>query len=120
MSGVTALTRSPIGEIMAYDGTKQMMREIMREVFEVGRAKGVKLPDGADEGRFKFLDEQNPASKGSLCHDLEAGRRLEIDALCGTISRIGRKMGVPTPLNDYLFHTLKLADLQISGEIAPL
>ncbi len=118
VSGVTALTRSPIGEIMAYDGTKQMMREVMREVFEVGRAKGVNLPDGADEGRFKFLDEQNPASKGSLCHDLEAGRRLEIDALCGTVSRLGREAGVPTPCNDYLFHTLKLADLQISGEIA--
>lgn len=117
VSGMTALTRSPIGEIMSYEGTKQMMRKVMREVFDVGRAKGVNLPDGADENRFQFLDEQNPASKGSLCHDLEAGRRLEIESLCGTVSRLGRDMGVPTPINSFIFHTLKLADLQISGEI---
>ncbi len=117
VGGVTALTRSTIGEIMAYEGTRNMMRETMREVFLVGRAKGVNLPDGADEGRYRFIDEQNPASKGSLCHDLEAGRRLEIDALCGTVSRIGAEVGVETPCNDFISRTLKLADLQIAGEV---
>ncbi|MBI3129312.1 MAG: 2-dehydropantoate 2-reductase [Candidatus Tectomicrobia bacterium] len=117
VSGMTALTRSPLGEIMAYEGTRWMMRGVMREVCEVGRARGVRLPQGADEDRFRFLGEQNPASKGSLCHDLEAGRRLEIDALCGALSRLGREAGVATPLNDFIYHTLKLADLQIAGEV---
>ena len=119
VGGMTALTRSSIGEIMAYEGTRNMMRETMREVFLVGRAKGVNLPEGADEGRYRFIDEQNPASKGSLCHDLEAGRRLEIDALCGTVSRIGAEVGVETPCNDFISRTLKLADLQIAGEVKP-
>ena len=118
MSGMTALTRSPLGEILAWEGTRGMMREAMREVYEVARARGVRLPEGADAGRFQFLDEQNPASKGSLAHDLEAGRRLEIDALCGALSRLGREAGVPTPCNDFLYNTLKLADLQIAGEIS--
>ena len=116
---MTALTRSTLGEIMAYEGTKNMMRETMREVYLVGRAKGVNLPEGADEARYRFIDEQNPASKGSLCHDLEAGRRLEIDALCATVSRIGAEVGVETPCNDFISHTLKLADLQIAGEVKP-
>ena len=119
VGGVTALTRSTLGEIMAYEGTRNMMRETMREVYLVGRAKGVNLPDSADEDRYRFLDEQNPASKGSLCHDLEAGRRLEIDALCGTVSRIGAEVGVETPCNDFISRTLKLADLQIAGEVKP-
>ena len=119
VGGMTALTRSTLGEIMAYEGTKNMMRETMREVYLVGRAKGVSLPEGADEDRYRFIDEQNPASKGSLCHDLEAGRRLEIDALCGTVSRIGAEVGVETPCNDFISHTLKLADLQIAGEVKP-
>ena len=119
VGGMTALTRSSIGEIMAYEGTRNMMRETMREVYQAGRAKGVNLPDGADEDRYRFIDEQNPASKGSLCHDLEAGRRLEIDALCGTVSRIGAEVGVETPCNDFISRTLKLADLQIAGEVKP-
>lgn len=119
VGGVTALTRSSIGEIMACEETRSMTREAMREVFLVGRARGVNLPDGADEERFRFLDEQNPASKGSLCHDLEAGRRLEIDALCGAVSRMGAEAGVKTPCNDFIFRALKLADLQIAGEVRP-
>ena len=119
VGGMTALTRSTIGEVMAYEGTRKMMRETMREVYLVGRTRGVNLPEGADEGRYRFIDEQNPASKGSLCHDLEAGRRLEVDALCGTVSRIGAEVGVKTPCNDFIYRTLKLADLQIAGEVEP-
>ncbi len=119
VNGMTALTRSPLGEIMAYEGTREMMRGIMREVYETGRARGVKIPDGTDERLYAFLGEQNPASKGSMCHDIEAGRRLEIETLNGAASRLGKEAGVDTPLNDYLYRTLKLADLQISGEIPP-
>ena len=119
VGGMTALTRSTLSEIMAYEGTRNMMRETMREVFLVGRAKGVNLPEGVDEDRYRFIDKQNPASKSSLCHDLEEGRRLEIDVLCGTVSRIGQVLGVKTPCNDFIFRTLKLADLQIAGDVKP-
>lgn len=119
VSGMTALTRSPLWEIIAYQETREMMREIMCEVYEVGRARGVNL-EGAVESRFRFLDEQNPTSKGSLCHDLEMDHRLEIDALCGTVSRMGKEVGVSTPLNDFIYRTLKLADMQIAGDIKPI
>ncbi len=119
VNGMTALTRSPIGEIMAYEGTRAMMRGIMREVYETGRARGVKIPDGADEKLYAFLDEQNPASKGSMCHDIEAGRRLEIETLNGAASRLGKEAGIDTPLNDYIYRTLKLADMLAAGEIGP-
>jgi ketopantoate reductase len=68
-------------------------------------------PD-ADAANYRFMAQQDPAGKGSMCHDLEAGRRLEIDPLCGYVSRMGRVHGVATPLNDYLYDTLKLEDLQ--------
>jgi 2-dehydropantoate 2-reductase len=118
VNGMTALTRSPIGAIMAYKGTREMMRGIMREVYETGRARGVNIPDGTDEKLFAFLGENNPASKGSMCHDIEAGRRLEIETLNGTASRLGKEAGVNTPLNDYIYSTLKLADMQAAGEIS--
>lgn len=117
VGAMTAVTTSPVGELMAWQGTKRMTREVMREVYEVGRARGVNLPEGADAERFEFIEEQNPASKASLCRDREAGRRMEIDTFCGAVSRIGGALGVPTPLNDFLYDILKLADLQNAGEI---
>lgn len=112
ISGMTALTRRPLGEILGYEGTARMAREVMREVHRLGSAMGVPLAPDADAAAYRFMARQDPAGKGSMCHDVEAGRRLEIDSLCGYVSRMGRTHRVPTPLNDYLFHTLKLADLE--------
>ena len=44
--------------------------------------------------------------KGSMQADLEAGRPLELEAIVGSISRIGRKMGMATPLIDVLYALL--------------
>ena len=112
VSGMTALTRRPLGEILGYDGTARMAREVMREVYQLALAMGIPLEPESDAANYRFMAQQDPAGKGSMCHDLEAGRRLEIDSLCGYVSRMARVHGVATPLNDYLYDTLKLEDLQ--------
>ena len=107
VGGITALTRSPIGEIMEYEGTKNMIRSMMKEVYDVSNAKEINLPLGTDQDRFNFIQEQDPSSKGSLCHDLEAGKKTEIDSLCGIVSKLGKEYGISTPINDLVFHTIK-------------
>lgn len=42
------------------------------------------------------------ASKSSLCTDLRSGRPTEIDRIYGTVSRLGKEHGVPTPTLDTL------------------
>jgi 2-dehydropantoate 2-reductase len=39
--------------------------------------------------------------------DFEAGRRCEIDAINGSIPRLGQPLGVPTPVNDALVRVIK-------------
>ncbi len=118
VSGMTALTRRPLGEVLGYDGTSRMAREVMREVYRLGLAMGMPLEPGSDAANYGFMAQQDPSGKGSMCHDVEAGRRLEIDALNGYVSRMGRVHGVATPLNDYIFDTLKLEDLQAARRLA--
>jgi 2-dehydropantoate 2-reductase len=38
---------------------------------------------------------------------LERGNRLELDWLAGTVVRLGRKYGVPTPANATVYALLK-------------
>lgn len=45
-----------------------------------------------------------------------SGSRLEIDSLSGFVSRQGKKHGLSTPLNDFVYATLKLADLKVASE----
>ena len=39
--------------------------------------------------------------------DLEAGRRLELDWLNGEVVRLGKELGVETPVNAEVYEALK-------------
>ena len=42
-----------------------------------------------------------------MFHDLARGALTEIDALCGVVVREGEKLGVPTPVNEYLWQRVR-------------
>ena len=107
LSGLTALTRLPIGAVLACPETRMLLRQVMEETEAVGRAEGVAVPEGFVERTVKFFDGANPAIHGSLYYDLAAGRRLEIETLNGTVVRLGREHGVPTPANFAVYAALK-------------
>jgi 2-dehydropantoate 2-reductase len=48
------------------------------------------------------------AHKTSMLQDLEAGRPLELDALVGSVTEMGRLVGVPTPTIDAILALAKL------------
>jgi 2-dehydropantoate 2-reductase len=107
LSGVTSLIRLPIGQILRYPETTQLYRGVMAEVAAVGRARGVELSDERVESWFQVSTQISPAVYGSMYHDLAAGRRLEVEALNGTVVRFGQDYGIPTPLNFAIFAALK-------------
>lgn len=102
LSGVTALTRLPIGRIRADAGARGLYESALAEVVAVARAKGVTLPpDILDLHTAKM--EGLPADMGSsMLYDLTHGKRLELPWLSGTVSRLGRDLGVPTPTHDVI------------------
>ena len=107
-SGATAVTRTTMGPILADADTRAMFLNIMRETLKVGQAKGVKIPDSYLDQRMEFADKSVPANmKASMANDLDRGNRLELDWLAGTVSRLGKELNVPTPVNDTVYAALK-------------
>ena len=107
-SGCTAVTRTTMGPILADPDTRRMFINIMRETLKVGQAKGVALDDGYIAQRMEFADKSVPANmKASMANDLDRGNRLELDWLAGTVSRLGKELNVPTPVNDTIYAALK-------------
>jgi 2-dehydropantoate 2-reductase len=45
-----------------------------------------------------------------MLQDLEKGRRTEIDAINGSIVREGKRLGVPTPVNEVMVALVKLQE----------
>lgn len=107
LSGLTALTRLPLGAVLACPETRALFQQAMEETEAVGRAVTVAVPDGHAGRMMKFFEGSDPAIRGSLYYDLAAGRRLEIETLNGTVVRLGRERGVPTPANFAVYAALK-------------
>jgi 2-dehydropantoate 2-reductase len=107
LSGLTALTRLPLGAVFACPETRTLLRQTMDETAAVGRAEGVTLPDGFVADALRFFERAAPAVRGSLYYDLAAGRRLEVETLNGTVVRLGQEHGVPTPANFAVYAALK-------------
>ena len=107
-SGVTSLTRQSMGPILADPDMRNLFRNVMRETLAVGKASGVALDDSYVDERMAFSDKNVPASmKASMANDLDRGNRLELDWLAGRVSRLGRELNVPTPINDVIYAALK-------------
>ena len=55
--------------------------------------------------------------KASMLQDLEHGKATEVDAINGVVSAFGRKVGVPTPMNDKvvdIVHRIEKGELSAS------
>lgn len=102
LSGMTAVTRSPLGVIMSDPDLRAMLRAAVNEAVAVAHAKGVPVPHGMAEDVTAAYDALPPQTKASMLVDLENGRRLELPWLSGAVSRIGRELGVPTPIHTFI------------------
>jgi 2-dehydropantoate 2-reductase len=107
LSGATTVTRKPVGLLRADPDTRMLLYNAIAEAAAVGRARGVALPEDAVERQMAVLDGWPPEMVASMLHDLNGGRRMELDHLSGAISRIGRQCGVATPVHDTLYAVLK-------------
>ena len=76
--------------------------EAMREAEEVARASGVNLGDSDSESYLREVVESTAENRVSMLQDLMAGRKTEIDVLCGAVITKGEEFGVPTPRNEIL------------------
>jgi 2-dehydropantoate 2-reductase len=108
LSGMTSLTRMPIGPIREDPVTRELLRDVMNEVVAVARVKGIDLPPDTVDQQMRFTDDLPRDMVSSMLGDLRRGNRLEVPWLSGAVVRLGREAGVPTPLNRAIYAALKL------------
>ena len=99
LSGMTALTRKPIGEIFAQESTTQMYLQVLSEVAEVGRASGIPLPQSIAADLLATTQAREPFIIGSMGHDLIANNPIEISLLNARVVELGTNHNIKTPAN---------------------
>ena len=107
LSGMTAVTRSPLGIIRDDAELWTMLSQAVREAMAVAHAKGIDVPESTVDDVARAYAALPPQTKSSMLEDLERGRRLELPWLSGAVVRIGREVGVPTPTHAFINAVLR-------------
>ncbi len=95
------LVRVTMGQLFDASGGEELQKNIVKELIEVAKALGVDL--SFEEGWRYYTIENLPAIREhypSATQDIMKKRTTEIDFLNGAVSRLGKKLGVSTPVND--------------------
>jgi 2-dehydropantoate 2-reductase len=103
---ISVLTGATL-EAMGNDpGVRAVIYQMMTEAEQVALKLGVRFTMDIDK-RIQGAADVG-AHKTSMLQDLEAGRPLELDALVGSVTEMGRLVGVPTPTIDAILALAKL------------
>ena len=79
----------------------------MEEIAAVAQKKGVKLADTIVADSLETGNNFPPETKTSFQRDIEAkAKRNEGDLFGGTIIRLGKELGVPTPVTESIYSKL--------------
>lgn len=107
LNQATAVYNVPYGGVYAPGEARDTMLAAMREVVAVSRKAGVCLREDAPEQWLAATEHAfDPEAMPSMRQDTLAHRLTEKELFSGTIRRLGREYGVPTPVNDRLYAEL--------------
>ena len=103
---VGAVSRAPVGEMLAVPETRALLLAAMREVEALGRRSGARLPGDAVERTLKRVEGLPADATASMQRDVLAGRPSELHEQTGAVVRLGRAAGVPVPVHEALLGAL--------------
>ena len=116
-SGVGAVTRAPIGVFRSQPGTRQMLEQTMWEIYNVAQARNIALPKNIISKMMEFLDSLPPEGTASMQRDIMNGRASELEVQNGAVVRLSLEVGVETPVNAFIYHSLLPMEMRARGQV---
>ena len=108
LSGMTALTRKPVGDVRAHPATRAMLLDALREAVAVAQAEGARLDAAFAQKQLEMMDTLPAPMLSSMAQDLLRGRRLELPWLSGAVVRRAEKHGIAVPAHRAIYAALVL------------
>jgi 2-dehydropantoate 2-reductase len=84
-----------------------LFQKAMIEVLELAKVANVNLTMEDLDDIEKVVINFTPEGKTSMLQDVDASRRTEIEYFAGTVVEYGKKLDVPTPVNEVLLLAIK-------------
>lgn len=114
---LTALLGVPNGELLQRPAARLLLRDLAQETAAVAQAEGVSLGFSDAAGMVEEVAHRTAGNYSSMLQDVRRAAPTEIEAICGAVSRAGRRHDIPTPLNDMCLRLVQ-AMVQASERVA--
>lgn len=101
MNGISAITMLTVGEVLERQTLCSIMDRLIQETVAVAQELGMPLTMDVKEWFYEFAGK-DPHHKTSTFQDILKNKRTEIEFFNGYIVKKGRKLGIPTPINECL------------------
>jgi 2-dehydropantoate 2-reductase len=112
---ITVLIDDRVAKALDHREMMGVIRQIVGEVAAIAATLKVPLPLDMTERVVKASQEIRDIHT-SMYDDWKAGRPTEIDSLNGYIVEQGRKLGIPTPVNEALTAMIKAVTVKETGQ----
>ncbi|WP_433296457.1 2-dehydropantoate 2-reductase [Pseudonocardia sp. CA-142604] len=103
---LTVLTRRRL-EVLGEPPVAELALALLEETVQVGRAVGARFDESSPSEALVRLQAFDPHGTTSMLQDLENNRGLEHEGLTGTVVRLARRHGIPTPVSDTILALLR-------------
>lgn len=107
VNSTVAIYETNYGGIQQEGALRDTVIGAMREVILIANKEGIELHEKEINDWMKIIDSLNPNGMPSMRQDTMSRRKTEIDLFSGTIISLGKKHGIPTPINDFLYKRVK-------------
>lgn len=115
-----AILECNYGKLAAHPETRWIMDQIIDEIFQVARAHGIVLrwssPQAYCEHFYSRLLPPTIQHFPSMYYDVQAGKRLEIDALNGAIVKLAHEKAIKVPVNETITGLIKIKETMTRRE----
>ena len=106
LSAVTAILQCNMGYIAADEYAWKLTRALLHEAVEVAHALGLSADEEELAGKIHRTSEMSPNGVTSICADIRAGRKTEVDTISGSVVRAAKKAGVAVPVSEFAVNTI--------------
>lgn len=103
VSGLLAITQTTYGELRELSETRQLMAELLNEIYLLSQKIGIKIELGFVEKTISAIDSYPYGSTSSLTRDVWEGKPSEIEYQNDTVVKLSEKYGIETPINKFVY-----------------
>jgi 2-dehydropantoate 2-reductase len=116
---LTALLRVPNGQLLERPAARALMHALAKETAAVASAESVALAPREAVRTVENVALRTASNHSSMLQDVQRGAQTEIDAICGAVTRIGKRHHIATPMNQACWHLVKALTESPRGRPSP-